>query len=165
MYQTPLYYVNTFFIHAFERLINIILLYINMEIILPATPNPTQPAPKKRGRPSSSYEIVNGEQYITAEILEKEVEKLEKHRKQCRDRYRNRTKLLKALRPDLFESKRNGNCTRNGQIIQKWGIPLHSAILHSTETETNPSEIQGRTGVREVSILEASLSPTSQISR
>jgi len=137
-----------------------------MEIILPATPTPTQLAPKKRGRPSSSYEIVNGEQYITAEILEKEVEKLEKHRKQCRDRYRNRTKLLKALRPDLFESKRkDGNCNRNGTIVQKWGIPLHSAILQPTEKETNPSEIQGRPGFRQGSILEASLSPPTQISR
>ena len=75
------------------------------------------PLPKKRGRPSLSVEMINGEPFITEAILEKEIENLEKHRKQCRDRYRNKRDLLKNLRPDLFD-KRNGHSRTNQKLIR-----------------------------------------------
>ena len=120
----------------------------------------TQATPKRRGRPSTSYEIVNGQPFVTAEVLEKEIEKLEKHRKQCRDRYRNKTRILKTLRPDLFEHNRNGNTRTNQRIISTYGIPLNAGLLQPAQEEV-PSEVQGRPGFREISILEASLGATS----
>ena len=120
-----------------------------------------QPVPRRRGRPPTTYEYINGEPYVTAETLEKEAEKLERHRKQCRDRYRNKTRILKTLRPDLFEHNRNGNSRINGQIVQRFGIPLQSGLLQAPEEGRDTSEIQGRPGFREISILEASLGATS----
>ena len=66
------------------------------------------PLPKQRGRPSKSIEMIDGVPFTTEAILEREIENLERHRKQCRERYRNKRDLLKTLRPDLFD-KRNGN--------------------------------------------------------
>ena len=120
-----------------------------------------QPVPRRRGRPPTTYEYINGEPYVTAETLEKEAEKLERHRKQCRDRYRNKTRILKTLRPDLFEHNRNGNSRINGQIVQRFGIPINTGLLQSTEEAEDTSEVQGRPGFREISILEASLGATS----
>ena len=120
----------------------------------------TQPVPKRRGRPPTTYEYINGVPFVTAEVLEKEIEKLEKHRKQCRDRYRNKTRILKTLRPDLFEHNRNGNTRTNQRIISTYGIPLNAGLLQPAQEEV-PSEVQGRPGFREISILEASLGATS----
>ena len=123
-----------------------------------------QPAPKRRGRPSS-YAIVGGEQYTTAETLEREAEKLERHRKQCRDRYRNKTRILKTLRPDLFEHNRNGNTRINGQIVQRFGIPLHSGLLQPTQEEGDTSNTENGNRIREISLREASIGPWTEISR
>ena len=120
----------------------------------------TQPVPKRRGRPPSTYEYINGVPFVTTEVLDKEIEKLEKHRKQCRDRYRNKTRILKTLRPDLFEHNRNGNTRTNQRIISTYGIPLNAGLLQPAQEEV-PSEVQGRPGFREISILEASLGATS----
>ena len=126
----------------------------------------TQATPKRRGRPSTSYEIVNGQPFVTAEVLEKEIEKLEKHRKQCRDRYRNKTRILKTLRPDIFShNNRNGNSRINGQIVQRFGIPLHSGLLQPTQEEGDTSNTENGNRIHEISIREASLSPWSEISR
>ena len=122
------------------------------------------PLPKKRGRPSLSVEMINGEPFITEAILEKEIENLEKHRKQCRDRYRNKRDLLKNLRPDLFD-KRNGNSRTNQKLIRRFGIPLQSNILQQTQADGNTSQVEGHTGVREITILEASGGAWSQIPR
>ena len=107
------------------------------------------PLPKKRGRPSLSVEMINGEPFITEVILEKEIENLENHRKQCRDRYRNKRDLLKNLRPDLFD-KRNGNSRKNQKNIRRFGIPLQSNILQQTQAEGNTSQVEGHTRVREI---------------
>ena len=121
----------------------------------------TQPVPKRRGRPPTTYEYVNGEPYVTAEVLDKEIEKLEKHRKQCRDRYRNKTRILKTLRPDLFEHNRNGNSRINGQIVQRFGIPLQSGLLQPAQEERDTSEVQGRPGFHEQSLREIYFGATS----
>ena len=122
------------------------------------------PIPKQRGRPSKSIEMIDGEPFITEAILEREIENLERHRKQCRDRYRNKRDLLKTLRPDLFD-KRNGNSRTNGNIIRQYGIPLRSAILQQTQENGNPSQNEGHPGIREISIIEAANGPWSQIQR
>ena len=120
------------------------------------------PLPKKRGRPSQSIEMIDGQPFITAEILEREIENLERHRKQCRERYRNKRDLLKTLRPDLFD-KRNGRTNCN--VIRQYGIPLSSPILQQTQETGNPSQNEGHPGIREISIIEASDGPWTQISR
>ena len=123
------------------------------------------PLPKQRGRPSKSIEMIDGEPFITEAILEREIENLERHRKQCRERYRNKRDLLKTLRPDLFDN-RNGNSRTNGQIVRRYGIPLSSNLLQQIQTNGNTSQIEGHTGAtRETSIVEASLGSWAQISR
>ena len=122
------------------------------------------PIPKQRGRPSKSIEMIDGEPFITEAILEREIENLERHRKQCRERYRTKRDLLKTLRPDLFD-KRNGNSRTNGQIIRQYGIPLSSPILQQTQTDGDPSENERRPGFREITIAEASLGSWAQVSR
>ena len=120
------------------------------------------PLPKQRGRPSKSVEMIDGLPFITEAILEREIENLERHRKQCRDRYRNKRDLLKTLRPDLFD-KRNGNGRTNGNVIRQYGIPLSSPILQQTQTNGDSSENERYPGIREISIIEASNGPWSQI--
>ena len=122
------------------------------------------PLPKQRGRPSKSIEMIDGVPFITEAILEREIENLERHRKQCRDRYRNKRDLLKTLRPDLFD-KRNGNSRTNGNVIRQYGIPLSSPILQQTQEKGDSSENERYPRVREISIIEASNGPWSQISR
>ena len=121
-----------------------------------------QPVPRRRGRPPTTYEYVNGQPFVTAETLEREAEKLERHRKQCRDRYRNKTRILKTLRPDLFEDiRKNGNARINGQIVQRFGIPLQSGLLQAPEEGRDTGEIQGRSGIREQSLREIYFGVTS----
>ena len=123
------------------------------------------PLPKQRGRPSKSVEMIDGVPFITEAILEREIENLERHRKQCRDRYRNKRDLLKTLRPDLFD-KRNGNSSRtNGNVIRQYGIPLSSPILQQTQTNGDPSQDERCPGFREITISEAANGPWSQVSR
>ena len=118
----------------------------------------------KRGRPSKAIEMVNGQPFITEDILERKVENLERHRKQCRERYRIERDLLKNLRPDLFD-KRNGNSRTNGQIVRRFGIPLSRPILQQTQEDGHFSEAEGHPGIREISILEARLGSWAQIPR
>ena len=120
------------------------------------------PLPKQRGRPSKSIEMIDGVPFITEAILEREIENLERHRKQCRERYRNKRDLLKTLRPDLFD-KRNGNSRTNQNVIRQYGIPLRSNLLQQTQENGNPSQNEGHPGIREISIIEASNGPWSQI--
>ena len=120
------------------------------------------PLPKQRGRPSKSVEMIDGVPFITEAILEREIENLERHRKQCRDRYRNKRDLLKTLRPDLFD-KRNDNGRRNGNVIRQYGIPLSSPILQQTQTNGDSSENERYPRLRELTIIEASNGPWSQI--
>jgi hypothetical protein len=122
------------------------------------------PLPKQRGRPSKSVEMIDGVPFITEAILEREIENLERHRKQCRERYRNKRDLLKTLRPDLFD-KRNGNSRTNQNVIRQYGIPIRSNLLQQTQETGNPSQNEGHSGIREISILEASNGPPTQISR
>ena len=120
--------------------------------------------PKKRGRPLTSIQMIQGKSFITAETLEKEIENLEKHRKQCRDRYRTKRDILKTLRPDLFD-KRNGNVRTNQQALRKYGIPIGDPIVQPIEKTKDPSEAQGCSGVHSITIREASNGPCTEISR
>ena len=122
------------------------------------------PLPKQRGRPSKSIEMIDGVPFITEAILEREIENLERHRKQCRERYRNKRDLLRTLRPDLFD-KRNGNSRTNQNVIRQYGIPIRSNLLQQTQETGDSSENERYTGIREISILEASLGSRAQIPR
>ena len=124
-----------------------------------------QATPKRRGRPPTTYEYINGVPFVTTEVLEKEIEKLEKHRKQCRDRYRNKTRILKTLRPDLFEHNRNGNTRTNQRIISTYGIPLNAGLLQPAQEEGDTSNTENGNRIREISLREASIGPWSEISR
>ena len=122
------------------------------------------PIPKQRGRPSKSIEMIDGKPFITEAILEREIKNLERHRKQCREKYRNKRDLLKTLRPDLFD-KRNGNSRTNQNVVRQYGIPLSSPILQQTQETGDSSENERYPRVREISIIEASNGPWTQISR
>ena len=117
--------------------------------------------PKRRGRPPQSVEMINGQQYITAETLEKEIDSLERHRKACRERYRTKRDMLRALRPDLFHN-RNGSRT-NRQAIRRYGIPLQSNVLQQTQENRDSSDPENGTGLREISLREILNSSTPQI--
>ena len=106
-----------------------------------------------RGRPPTYCELIDGQMYVTPETLDKEIERLEKHRTDCRNRYRRKRDMLKTLRPDLFDN-RNG-CRTNQQIVRRFGIPLGSIIPQSPEEERSSSQTEGRRGFREVSLGEA----------
>ena len=120
--------------------------------------------PKKRGRPSTSIQMIKGKSFITAETLEKEIDNLEKHRKQCRDRYRTKRDILKTLRPDLFV-KNNGNIRTNQQALRRYGIPIGDPIFQTIETTKDTSEAQGCSEIHSITIREASNGPCTEISR
>ena len=120
--------------------------------------------PKKRGRPSTSIQMIQGQSFITAQTLEKEIENLEKHRKQCRDRYRTKRDILKTLRPDLFD-KRNGNTRTNQQALRSYGIPVGDPIFQTIEKPKDPGEAEGCPEIHTVTIREASDGPWTEISR
>ena len=56
-----------------------------------------------RGRPPIGAILVEGRWELTEESLEKAVARLEKHRRDCRDRYRRNRASLARQRPDLFK--------------------------------------------------------------
>ena len=114
----------------------------------------------RRGRPPTYCENIDGQMYITPETLDREIQRLEKHRTDCRNRYRNKRDMLKALRPELFD-KRNGNVRTNQQIVRRFGIPLGSNILQSTTETGDSGQIEGRPGFRELSLRETTDSPSA----
>ena len=67
------------------------------------------PHKRPRGRPPIGAVWENGEYRLTDEGLRNAVERLETHRKKCRDRYRNTRDALKRARPDLFEKGKRAN--------------------------------------------------------
>ena len=122
-------------------------------------------SPKKRGRPSTyQTQTIQGQPFITAQTLEKEIENLEKHRKQCRERYRTKRDILKTLRPDLFV-KNNGNTRTNQQALLRYGIPVGDPIFQTIEKPKDPSEAEGCSEIRTVTIREASNGPWAEVSR
>ena len=108
-----------------------------------------------RGRPPTYCQEINGKMYVTPETLDKEVQRLEKHRIDCRNRYRQKRDMLRKLRPDLF-NKVNG-CTTNRNAIRVYGVSLDSLLLQSSEEEGCPRDDEGHSrGTNEISISEAS---------
>ncbi len=91
-----------------------------------------------RGRPAN-IQFINGMPQITETILEREIENLERHRKQCRDRYRTKRDILKTLRPELFD-KRNGLSRRNREAIREFGLPVVQTILQNITEGENTSQ-------------------------
>ena len=114
-----------------------------------------------RGRPPTYCEVINNEKYVTTETLDREVERLEKHRTDCRNRYRLKRDMLKRLRPDLF-NKVNG-CSTNRNVIRELGIPLSSILLQSPEEERIPSPVEGRAGFHEITLREAINWPKTEV--
>ena len=152
-----LYYLDIYFLGCVERLKNLIFLYIKMETIHSAM---TQP--KRRGRPPQTFEMINGQPYVTQETLEREIEMLEKHRTACRNRYRMKRDMLKTLRPDLFHN-RNGSRT-NQQVIRRFGIPIGPNFLQATQEEGSGSNPENGTGLREISLREIYFGSTPEVS-
>ena len=64
------------------------------------------PKKRPRGRPPIGAVWENGEYRLTEEGLQNAVDRLEAHRKACRDRYRLTRGALKKQRPDLFVFRR-----------------------------------------------------------
>ena len=121
----------------------------------------TQPTPKRRGRPPQTFEMINGQPYVTQETLEREIEMLERHRTACRNRYRMKRDMLKRLRPDLFHN-RNGSRT-NQQVIRRFGIPIGTDFLQATQEEGSTSNTENGTGFRELTLRDIYLGGTTEI--
>ena len=68
----------------------------------------TEQIAKKKGRPpQEGATLVDGKQWVlSTEALEKAALRLEKHRTDCRDRYRRTQDALREQRPDLFVKRR-----------------------------------------------------------
>ena len=58
---------------------------------------------KPRGRPPIAAILVDGRWQLTEESLARAAARLEKHRRECRDRYRRNRAVLARQRPDLFK--------------------------------------------------------------
>ena len=58
---------------------------------------------KPRGRPPIAAILVDGRWQLTEESLARAAARLEKHRRECRDRYRRNRAALALQRPDLFK--------------------------------------------------------------
>ena len=56
-----------------------------------------------RGRPPIGAILVDGQWELTEESLSRAAERLERHRRQCRERYRKNRAALARQRPDLFK--------------------------------------------------------------
>lgn len=56
-----------------------------------------------RGRPPTGAMLVDGRWQLTEESLAIATARLEKHRKDCRERYRRNRAALASQRPDLFK--------------------------------------------------------------
>ena len=115
----------------------------------------------KRGRPPTYCQEINGTMYVTPETLDKEVERLEKHRTDCRNRYRKKRDMLKKLRPDLFNTV-NG-CTKNRRALYTFGVPLSSVFPQIIEQERLPDQIKRCEGVCEIAIREAGDGPKTEV--
>ena len=64
------------------------------------------PQKKPRGRPPDGAILVGGKWQLTEQSLAKEAERLEKHRAQCRQRYRRNRVALMQHRPELFKKRK-----------------------------------------------------------
>ena len=64
-----------------------------------------------RGRPPLGGQLVNGKWELTEDSLARAAERLEKHRRDCRERYRRTQEALMAQRPDLFRKRRGHDQT------------------------------------------------------
>ena len=63
------------------------------------------PEKRPRGRPPIGAVWINGEYRLTEDGLRNAVDRLESHRKKCRDRYRDTRDALKKQRPELFGAR------------------------------------------------------------
>ena len=59
-----------------------------------------------RGRPPIGAILVDGKWELTEESIARAAERLEKHRTQCRERYRRNRAALLLKRPDLFKRRK-----------------------------------------------------------
>ena len=59
-----------------------------------------------RGRPPTGAILIDGKWQPTEESVAKAAERLEKHRTQCRERYRRNRAALLVQRPDLFKRRK-----------------------------------------------------------
>ena len=79
---------------------------------------------KPRGRPPIGAILMDGRWQLTDESLAKAAERLEKHRTDCRERYRRNRAALVRQRPDLFKYK-----------PKSWAMQ-HTLVPEQDSTET-----------------------------
>ena len=73
----------------------------------------------------------DGKWVLTDLALENAVERLEKHRKDCRERYRHMREALKTQRPDLF-NKKNG-CSRDRTVVRESQLSIRECLPQSPQ--------------------------------
>ena len=115
-----------------------------------------------RGRPPHGAVLVEGRWKLTDEAIEKAAARLEKHRADCRERYRRTQDVLKEQRPELF-SKRNGKRRRAGAAVRESQLPLSDCILQGASEEGYSSATGRRGGICKVQKREASVCTTTEV--
>jgi len=78
-----------------------------------------------RGRPPIGAILVEGRWQLTEESLERAAARMEKHRKDCRERYRRNRAVLVRQRPDLFKYR-----------IKPWMQELQSTLTQEPAEQT-----------------------------
>jgi hypothetical protein len=75
--------------------------------------------------------LVEGSWVLSEEALNKAAERLEKHRTDCRERYRRIQATLRQQRPDLFKTK-NGHCRKSRLDLRRSQLSIGECVLQST---------------------------------
>ena len=80
---------------------------------------------RPQGRPPTGALLIDGNWTMTKEGLDLAAQRLETHRKACRDRYRIEQQLLRAAKPELFKnvSRTVGRDLRAAQLSLSECIP------------------------------------------
>ena len=89
----------------------------------------TQKAP--RGRPPFGAVLVDGHYVLTEEALTKAASRFEKHRADCRERYRKNRAALARQRPDLFKYKQK-------PWMQEWQTTLMQNEVEQASQNAEP---------------------------
>jgi len=105
-----------------------------------ARPSPTY-RKKPRGRPPVGAVWQDGRYILLPESVELAAQKLERHRRAARDRYRATREALRAAKPELF-NKHVGSGARGSLPLSQFSVC--SAVQEGTREEGHTGTPEGR---------------------
>jgi len=86
--------------------------------------------------------LVDGKWVLSEEALNKAVERLEKHRADCRERYRRIQATLRQQRPDLFKTK-HGHFRKSRGDLRRSQLSIGECVLQDTAQAGDSSPASG----------------------